>query len=110
LIGQVQAGTGVITAEMRDDKSVLSAWAVVYKPSYVPPEPGPEMVQETLPTVTLLDQNRDDVYTGLYEGFDEVGEYRIVVYAVDGEGFEGRPREVEVRTGWLVYLPVVLKH
>jgi hypothetical protein len=108
-VGPVQEGAGVITAEVLDDKNVLSAWAVIYKPSYTPPEPGPEMVQETLPTVMLFDQDGDDVYTGLYENFDELGGYRVVVYAVDGEGFEGRPREVAVRTGWLLYLPTVMR-
>jgi hypothetical protein len=32
----------------------------------------------------------DGVYSGVYEGFDELGEYRLVVYAVDGEGLEGK--------------------
>jgi hypothetical protein len=86
-------------------------WAVVYKPSYEPPDPGEveEMPQEDLPTVALLDLDRDGVYSGVYEGFDELGEYRVVVYAVDGEGLEGRPKQVEVTTGWQVYLPVVMR-
>jgi hypothetical protein len=110
-VGPVEGSTAVITAEVKDDENVLSVWAVVYKPSYTPPEPGPEMVQETLPTVTLLDQDKDEVYTGLYEGFDEIGEYRVVVYAVDNEELEGRPKEVKVSTGqgYEVYLPLVLR-
>jgi hypothetical protein len=102
---------GVIEAEVRDDEGVFSVWAVVYKPSYEPPDPGEteEMVQEDLPTVTLLDNDGDDVYTGAYEGFDELGSYRIVVHAADGDQLEARPKEIEVRTGWPVYLPVVMK-
>jgi hypothetical protein len=86
----------------------LSAWATIYKPSYLLPT-GDEMVQETLPTVMLLDQDGDHIYTGLYERFNEIGEYRIVIYAVDGESLRGRPRVIKARTGWPVYLPVVVK-
>jgi len=110
-VRDVEDGEGVIEAEVRDDQGVGFVWAVVYKPSYEAPDPEEteEMPQENLPTVTLLDQNGDDVYTGLYGGFDEVGEYRVVVYAVDNEELQGRPKEMVVRTGWLVYLPVVLR-
>jgi len=99
----------VLEAEVRDDQGVLSVWAVVYKPSYVLPEPGEELVLEELPTVMLLDLDHDGVYRATYEGFDEVGEYRIVVYAVDGDGLEGRPREVRVHAGWPLYLPLVVQ-
>jgi hypothetical protein len=109
-VRDVVGDEGVIEAQVEDDQGVLSVWAVVYKPSYEPPDPGvvEEMPQEDLPTVTLLDLDRDGVYSGVYEGFDEVGEYRVVVYAVDGEGLEGRPKEVEVTTGWPIYLPLIL--
>jgi len=107
-VGPVVAGRSVITAEIQDDKSVLAASAVIYKPSYQLPT-GDEMVQETLPSVTLLDQDGDHVYTGLYERFDEIGEYRVVIYAVDGESLKGRPRVIRVSTGSKVYLPLVLR-
>ena len=110
-VRDVQEGDGVIEAKVLDDLGVLSVWAVVYKPSYVPPDPGEteEMPQEDLSTATLLDLDGDDVYSATYEGFDEIGKYRIVVYAVDGEGLEGRPKEMEVIVGWRVYLPLVLR-
>jgi len=57
----------------------------------------------------LLDTNGDDVYSAEYLSFDEIGAYRVVVYAVDQEGLEGRPRDLQVRTGWPLYLPLVLK-
>ncbi len=107
-IGPIVAGRGVITAEIQDDKSVLAASMVIYKPSYRPPT-GDVMVQETLPAVMLLDQDGDRVYTGEYEGFKELGEYRIVIYATDGDSLKGRPRVITVRTGWQVYLPLVVK-
>jgi hypothetical protein len=110
-VGDVAQGQGVIEAEVRDDVDVLSVWAVVYKPSYQPPDPEEteEMPQEDLPTVTLLDQNGDDVYSGVYEGFDERGMYRVVVYAVDGQELMARPQEIELRTSWALYLPMVLR-
>jgi hypothetical protein len=107
-VGPVVKGRAVITAEIRDDKSVLNAWATVYRPSYQLPA-GEEMVQETLPTFMLTDPNGDHLYTGIYEVFNEVGEYRVALYAVDGEGLQGRLKSVTVRTGWTVYLPLVRK-
>ena len=46
---------------------------------------------------------------GQQHGFNEVGEYRVIICAVDGESLRGRPRVVAVRTGWPEYLPVVIK-
>ena len=66
------------------------------------------MPQESLPTIVLQDQELD-WYGAAYTGFDEMGTYRVVVHAEDGEGLEARPLTIEVRTGWAVYLPVVLK-
>ena len=114
-VGQIAAGQGVIKAEVQDDLGVLSVWAVVYRPSYQPPPPtGEEMVQENLPTITLLDPNKDNVYTALYESFDEVGEYRIVIYAVDTSTLQGRPKAIKIRVGLTtrsyIYLPAVLKN
>ena len=64
---------------------------MVYPSSYVPPDPAQteEMVQEDLRTVMLLDNDGDGVYTAL-ERFDEAGAYRVVVYAVDGDGLHAR--------------------
>jgi hypothetical protein len=101
-------GLGVIEAEVRDDGRVSEVWAVVYSPSYQPPKPGMTegLVVEDLPRVALLDVNGDGVYSAAYDGFGEGGAYRVVVYAVDGEGLVGRPRGVEVHR---VYLPMVVK-
>jgi hypothetical protein len=109
-VGGIQAGKGVTTAEVQDDVGVLSVWAVIYKPSYQPPSPGEEMIQENMETITLLDPNGDHIYTGLYGSFDELGQYRIVLYAVDKESLQGRPKAVKARVGgWQVYLPMVLR-
>jgi hypothetical protein len=107
-IGEIQHGTGVITAEVRDDTGVSEVWAVVYPPSYQPPQPGEteELVLESLTTVPLSDGDGDGVYSALYDGFDETGAYRVVVHAVDGEGLMGRPKGAEVHR---LYLPLVVR-
>jgi hypothetical protein len=111
-VRDLQNGQGVIEAEVQDNQGVLSVWAIVYPPSYTPPDPDEteELIQEDLLTVELLDSNGDDVYSAVYPSFGEVGVYRVVVYAVDQEGLEGRPRDLQVRIGWSVYLPMVVKH
>ncbi len=110
-VADVQDGEGLIQAEVRDDTSVNHVWAVIYKPSYTPPDPGEteEMPQENLPKVYLEDTNGDGIYGGVYEGFDEIGEYRLVVYAADNDDLKARPKEARVRTGWQIYLPLILK-
>jgi len=107
---EVERGQGVIQAKVLDDdeEGVKRVWAVIYPPSYQPPEPGEEMPQETLPTIVLLDQG-NDWYGATYTGFDEMGVYRVVIYAEDGDGLEARPLAIEVRTGWAVYLPLVMR-
>jgi hypothetical protein len=105
-IVDVQGSQGTIEAEVRDDGSVSEVWAVIYPPSYQSPASGEALVLEDLPTVTLTDGNGDGVYVALYDGFDEAGTYRVVVYAVDEEGLVGRPRDAEVHR---LYLPLVLR-
>ncbi|MBN1890916.1 MAG: hypothetical protein JW850_23170 [Thermoflexales bacterium] len=114
-VAQVQLGavvqrTVVITAEVRDDRGVVSVWAVIYKPSYQPPLPGDEMQQPVLPMVYMQDLDGDGRYVGKYENMDEAGEYRIVVYTADNDEQQGLPREATLRTGWKVYLPAVVKN
>ncbi len=104
---------GTIQALVEDDvpgATGLNVWAVIYEPSYAPPPPGEEMVLEAnLPTVRLEDMNNDDVYEGVFTGFDQLGAYRIVVYAVDEDGLESRPRAATLQTGWGIYLPLVIR-
>ena len=104
----IDRGQGVIQAEVRDDEGVKRVWAVIYPPSYQPPETGEELIQEVLPTIVLRDQG-GDWYGATYTGFDEIGTYRVVVYAEDDDGLEARPLAIEVTTGWAVYLPLVMR-
>ena len=72
------------------------------------------MVRETLPTVMLLNQG-DGWYAADYAAFNEVGAYRVVVYAEDNEDLGARPSALEVvvePAGPLyerVYLPLVVR-
>lgn len=109
-VAEIEERTGIIRADVRDDVNVFQVWAVIYKPSHVLPDPSSteEMVQEKLPTVQLLDLDGDGVYSAQYEGFDERGTYRLVVYAIDGEGIEGKPLAIETQIGsHLLYLPLI---
>jgi hypothetical protein len=110
-IGDISDGDGVISAEVRDDRSVLGVTAIIYKPSYIPPDQdAQEMPAESLPTVALRDTDGNGIYRATYEGFDEVGTYRIVVMAVDGEGIEGRPFAIEMQLGgYQLYLPAITR-
>jgi parallel beta-helix repeat protein len=104
----IEQGQGVIQAHVMDDHTVHRVWAVIYAPSYQPPQGGEKIVQEALPTLVLQDQG-NDWYAATYTGFDEVGLYRVVVYAEDNDRLEARPVAVEMRTGWRTFLPVLLK-
>ena len=74
----------------------------------MPPASSDEMVREVLPTGMLLDQG-NGWSAATYAGFDEIGVYRVVVYAEDYDGLEAQPVSINVRTGWPVYLPVAIR-
>lgn len=108
----IQDRRGLLSAWVRDDTTPpqLNVWAVVYEPDYIPPTSSDELVvEEGLPTLRLQDGDGDGVYTGLYTGFDQMGTYRIVVYATDEDGQLSRPREVMVTTGWRVFVPGLMR-
>jgi hypothetical protein len=98
-------GAGEIWAKVLDDEGVQWSWAVVYPPSYNPPTSSEELVNEPV-AVPLVDRG-DDWYAIRYTQFQEIGEYRIVIYAGDDDGLQSRPRAVTLRTGWPVFLPVI---
>jgi len=110
---KIENRAGLLKARVDDDiaEAKLTVWAVIYKPSYVPPAPGTELVSEfqQLSTVRLLGPDKDKFYQGLYENFVEPGTYRIVIYAVDEDGLQGRPREIMVTIGKNTYLPMIVK-
>ena len=106
----VQNGSGVIRARVLDNPQdgVRRVWAVIYPPSYVPPPPSSGLVHETLDSINFTDRG-NDWFEANYHGFQELGAYRVVIYAEDGEGSEARPMAVMVSTGTQVYLPLVIR-
>jgi hypothetical protein len=109
-VNVIGVGEGMVEiwAQVEDDASVKWVWAVVYEPSDPEPEPGEELRTEPLP-VTLQPRGYD-WYGGLHTPFKETGEYRIVVYAQDGDGLDARPKEYRLEVvSWPVYLPVVMR-
>jgi len=111
---QIKNGQGELQALVKDDvgATALDVWAVIYKPSYITPTTSEELVAdvENLPTIKLNGPDSNQVYHGLYEGFNETGTYRLVIYAKDEEGLLSRPRELTVTIGGVkVYLPLIVK-
>jgi hypothetical protein len=96
-----------IWAEVRDNTpdGVQTVWAVVYPPSYQPPADSAALVSG--PPPLQLQRRGHDQYAALYGQFDEVGVYRIVVYAVDDEKLTSRPLSFTVQMGSKTYLPLV---
>jgi hypothetical protein len=68
------------------------------------------MIEEPAPLILEEHPTEEAWYTGVYTGFDEAGEYRLVVYAEDNEAAQSRPKEMVVRIAWPVYLPLVLRN
>ncbi|MEZ4866399.1 MAG: fibronectin type III domain-containing protein [Caldilineaceae bacterium] len=104
----VENERGALRVHVLDDVGVDDVWAVIYPPSYVAPATGEELIQETLPTVKLLDQG-NGWYGAYYEGFKARGRYRIVFQADDTQGYDARPVEIEVSNGQVTYLPLVVR-
>ncbi|MEM7134642.1 MAG: C13 family peptidase [Chloroflexota bacterium] len=103
-----QTASGILQAEVHDNSSVDSVWATIYPPSYQPPEPGNQLVQETQ-EVVLLQPNGEAQYEGRYSGFTEPGIYRLVIQVQDGDGLESNPVVLEIQNGSIIYLPTVMK-
>jgi hypothetical protein len=97
-----------IRAKALDDLNVNMIWAVIYPPSYVPPEPGQELQAETLQTVTLLSQG-EGWYSAQYPGFNEIGLYHIVIYAQDNQLLQAQPYPLEVLNGYHIFLPMTVR-
>jgi hypothetical protein len=97
---------GVLQATVRDDKQVRRVWAVIKSPSYRPPEQSSELVPETLPTIVLTAQGNES-FAAEYPGFDQLGVYRIALYAEDDENHVALPKIIEVVTGSQLFLPLV---
>lgn len=107
-VTNVSDGGGTIQAEVEDDENVKRVWAVIYPPDYQPPASGEEIVQEVLPTIMLLDLGNNQ-FGAVYTGFDDMGTYRVVIYAEDYDGLESRPFAFEFQLGAALYLPLLVR-
>jgi hypothetical protein len=104
----VKNSQGQIAVEVRDNQQVADVWAVIYPPSYVAPTTSEALVQESLQTIKLLNQG-NGWYGATYPGFREMGGYRIVVFAEDGQGMQARPVAITVAIGSQLFLPLVIQ-
>lgn len=99
---------GQLRAKVLSESRNFDVWAIIYEPLYEPPPPNDELaIEGNLPLIRLEDVDGDGIFTGLYTGFDQIGEYHIVVYAEDERGLRSRPRVITIKNGELIYLPVV---
>jgi hypothetical protein len=105
---QIEGYTSVITATIYDDGTLEEVWAEIYPPAYRPPD-DPDSVQLIDVPQVRLTQTGAQTYRGTYGGFTEVGEYQVVVSARDDDQNHAVPQVTTVRTGWYVYLPLVLR-
>ncbi|MEM7538623.1 MAG: hypothetical protein AAF639_41025 [Chloroflexota bacterium] len=109
---------GAFQVEVRDDQGVADVWAVVYPPDYTPPSSdGILNAEDGLDRVSLQQRTDlgNDMYGGTYAGFDQLGDYRVVIYATDMDELVARPVVVMVtvtdkavqENKQYVFLPVV---
>jgi len=108
-VGPVSGGQATIQAQVRDDFGVSGVWVEVYAPGFEEPEPTVDGTMPVLdvPTRTLA-LVEGDLFGVTYDGFTQTGEYRLVVYAQDGDGNQALPQVAETWT-WRVYLPLVIQ-
>lgn len=100
--------TATLQATVRDDVGVSRVWAVLYPPSYVPPQDSEALIVENQPTVDFTAVGNDR-FTVNATGFNEVGIYRVVIYAEDADGLIAQPVTLELGTGLRVFLPLVTR-
>lgn len=106
--GRVVDQKGIFLAQVRDNKAVARVWAVVYAPSYVSPTDGQELVPEDLPSFDLVAQG-NEMYRAEYTHFDELGSYRIAIYAKDESGLKTGPYILEAQNGEQIFLPIMFR-
>ncbi|MEZ4866230.1 MAG: C13 family peptidase [Caldilineaceae bacterium] len=101
--------SGVVTADVRDDKKVSQVWGIVYPPNYTPPATEQELQVELLPNFILTASDDENGYAGVYTGFNQPGIYRIVIQAEDSDGLRAHPVVIEVNNGSQVFLPLIMQ-
>jgi len=103
---------GLVTVDARDYnlQEKLKVWGVVYKPSYTAPPASEELADEPNLPIFGLTKNGSGLYEGVYEGFDEPGTYRVVIYATNESNLQSKPKVITVTIGGTnTYLPLIQK-
>ncbi len=106
-LGDIVNGQADITAQVRDDGVVSKVWAEIYPPMYRPEGEG-ALIATSVPTVTLSHLG-GGFYHAEYGSFSTIylGADRVVIHAVDDEGWMARPRSLGGKS--YIYLPLVLR-
>jgi hypothetical protein len=106
-----------IQAQVRDDRGAERVWAVIYPPGFTGPAP---VQDETTPSVNVPSVNLVSAgggrFSAVYSGFNQPGQYRLVIYAQDADGNQAFPMTTYLSPGnpvvpFPVFLPALLnKH
>jgi hypothetical protein len=96
---------GEIWAEVRDNSGVKTVLATIYPPSWRAPASSEALVLGP-PPITLQARG-NDLYAGLYGAFDDPGNYRIVISAIDEDNLESRVLEFYFMNGSRLFLPLI---
>jgi len=99
-----------VKAKVLDDGNVKDVWAIIYPPSYKATLIEGEMVVSPLP-VPLIKDIGGGWRASTYSEFNERGEYRLVFYANDNDGWQSRPYEIRFVPISVtnIYLPLIQK-
>jgi len=99
-ISPITNGSAQLQVTVLDDTGVSQVWADLYLPS------GEKL------TLSLVDTSNGKWVTQ-YDNFTPSGTYRLVIYALDESGTQGRPYELRLTVGGArpsaVYLPLIVK-
>ena len=109
---EIVNGRGLLQARILMDQKnpTQTAWAILYPPDYVEPQPGSDVVDMVpSPDPVPLISRGNNLWSADYSGFTQTGVYRVVVHAQSNDGLYARPVAVEVTTGWQIFLPEVVR-
>jgi len=86
-----------ISAEVRGENGVERVWAAIYKPNSTSLSVSKSGFASDLSSKRFLNlfQRDDDLFVTIYSDFDELDNYRIVVYAQDSSGMYAQPRAID---------------
>jgi hypothetical protein len=74
-----------------DATGIERVWGVITPPDFTVASPDEPVID--MPTVELTDSDGDNTWEGVYEQFDAIGTYDIIIYAMNTNGFYSSPSE-----------------